>query len=111
MKLPFDLAFFRSLMLIEGVLVTVLLAAFHPASRSSSYAFASILWLLYLSFCGVYAMHPAVISRTFGGNGLDSVAIGFVGSSDMVNNRKYIGVKSNAKGELYTREISFSPQS
>ena len=80
-------------MSLEATLVFFLLSSFYWVSHMSQIAFAVNLWLCYLCLPGAFAMHPAVCSRIFG-PGLDSLAIGMIGSSDVANNL-LIGIFSN----------------
>lgn len=72
-------------MLVESVIVLALSSSFYWLASVSQYGMAASLWLLNLFSTGVFSMHPAVCNKIFGPN-LDSIAIGLVGSSDIVNN-------------------------
>ncbi|XP_059080898.1 uncharacterized protein LOC131878793 [Tigriopus californicus] len=76
---------YKSLMLVESVIVLGLSSSFYWMASASQYGMAASLWLLNLFSTGVFSMHPAVCNKIFGPN-LDSIAIGMVGSSDIVNN-------------------------
>lgn len=72
-------------MIGESLIMMSLLASFYWTAGYSQYSFAAVLWVCYLCLSGVFAMHPAVCSQIFG-PGVDYVAIGLVGSSDIANN-------------------------
>ena len=98
----------RSLTLTSTAVSAALLSTFAAMSAHLGQpAFAVSLWLMYFSFTSVYAMHPAVCSRIFGSElggereerevcrkaitdssflSAEHIAIGMVGSSDIVSN-------------------------
>ena len=85
-------------MLVEAFALLALLSSFYWTSTVSQWAFASSLWLCFFCISGTFAMHPAVCGQIFG-PGLEFVAIGLVGSSDIANNL-LIGVFSSHIMEL-----------
>ncbi len=72
-------------MALDAILLAFVLAPFHWLSLQGPYAFAAALCASYFLLSGAFSMHPAVCGRIFGPQ-LEFVAIGIVGSSDVVNN-------------------------
>ncbi len=72
-------------MCAEAVVMLALIAPFYWISALNRWAFAAALWACYFCISGTFAMHPALCGRIYG-PWLQFVAIGLVGSSDIVNN-------------------------
>ncbi len=96
-------------MFVESALLASLLAPFYWLSRLCPYAFAAALCSCYFCLSGTFSMHPAICGRIFG-PGLEFVAIGLVGSSDVANNlligqfagfiRTWSGVTTQSKSDI-----------